>query len=268
MFPVLAFAFCLLAASAQDAPVLPPPPPRPAFAAGERRGLQQQGADSAAPPGTDDGGEATPAPPPPPKTNLKPLSVVYERDDFARQGAYPYKECLKQPGEIGGSETGSADKRAQCVPVEAGELSFCNNVAYDACMRVPSPSEYDITVEAAYTLRLTYANNEEPQTPGCLAAFKSFLCASAFPMCLEYAEIHGRSAEIERYYEIPLCWDFCLSSEMACLADGNAAALACQKLVDTGRVAPDRGGIKCQGGAGGHYVALVAFAAMAWALLL
>ncbi|GHP10374.1 hypothetical protein PPROV_000910500 [Pycnococcus provasolii] len=231
-----------------------------------RRELLQATAPPAQAPAGDGGGTpATPTGTPAPadgdaSADLQPMTVVYNRDDFTRAGPYPYKECIRQPGEIGNDP---AKTHAQCIPIEAGELTFCGGVAYDACMRVGNPSDYDLAIEASYLKRVTYSNTEETQTAARMCAFKSFLCANAFPQCLEYAELFGQSAEFERYYEIPLCWGFCVSSEMACLADGNAAALACMKLVEIGRVAPDRPGIICQGA--GH--AMHAAVAVVWAVL-
>ena len=63
--------------------------------------------------------------------------------DFGREGTYPYQQCSSLPGEIeDGEQRGENDaivRTARCIPIEAGELEFCGDVEYDACMRVISP---------------------------------------------------------------------------------------------------------------------------------
>ena len=45
--------------------------------------------------------------------------------------------------------------------------------------------------------------------------------------------------------EVPICYSYCMSAEMACGSNGALAQAACQRAVLGGRVAPDRPDVTC-----------------------
>ena len=142
----------------------------------------------------------------------KGVEVAQYFTEFARQGPYPYQICEELPGEIGEDPVTAT---ARCIPIETGELEFCANVAYDACMRVISPVEYDEQLLAAHDKRIGLWELEFPAlvTTECTDAFKLYFCLLSFPRCEEDIERPGT------FLELPLCYDFCVNSHMACIGD-------------------------------------------------
>jgi hypothetical protein len=158
--------------------------------------------------------------------------------EFTRQGPYPYQVCEELPGEIGVTET---DKTARCIPVEAGELEFCTAVSYDTCSRVVSPTLYDEQVKLAHQERIDRYSLEFPvlATTECKDAFQMYFCLLAFPRCEEDTENPGS------YIELPLCYDYCVNAHTSCSGDATFGAIACDKAVALGRVAPPRPDVTC-----------------------
>ena len=142
----------------------------------------------------------------------KGVEVAQYFTEFARQGPYPYQICEELPGEIGEDPVTAT---ARCIPIEAGELEFCTNVAYDACMRIISPVEYDEELLEAHNKRIGLWGLEFPAlvTTECTEAFKLYFCLLSFPRCEEDVERPGT------FLELPLCYDFCVNSHMACIGD-------------------------------------------------
>ena len=86
----------------------------------------------------------------------------------------------------------AARSRPQCVPIEAGELEFCDAVAYDSCVRIQEYWRFDNLVAMQYDAVLqewkdTLTANDQAALidPGCDAAFKAYFCYAAFPKCWE-----------------------------------------------------------------------------------
>lgn len=158
--------------------------------------------------------------------------------EFTRQGPYPYQVCEELPGEIGVTET---DKTARCIPVESGELEFCTSVSYDACSRVVSPTLYDEQIKLAHEERVARYTLEFPAlaTTECKDAFQMYFCLLAFPRCEEDTENPGS------YIELPLCYDYCVNAHTSCSGDPTFSAVACDKAVALGRVAPPRPDVTC-----------------------
>lgn len=142
----------------------------------------------------------------------KSIEVASYFTEFARQGPYPYQVCEELPGEIGDDPVTAT---ARCIPIESGELDFCTNVAYDACMRVISPSVYDEELQAAHDKRIGLWGLEFPDlvTTECTEAFKLYFCLLSFPRCEEDVQKPGT------FLELPLCYGFCVNSHMACIGD-------------------------------------------------
>lgn len=158
--------------------------------------------------------------------------------EFTRQGPYPYQVCEELPGEIGVTET---DKTARCIPVESGELEFCTSVSYDTCSRVVSPTLYDEQIKLAHEERVARYTLEFPAlaTTECKDAFQMYFCLLAFPRCEEDTENPGS------YVELPLCYDYCVNAHTSCSGDPTFSAIACDKAVALGRVAPPRPDVTC-----------------------
>lgn len=142
----------------------------------------------------------------------KAVEVASYFTEFARQGPYPYQVCEELPGEIGDDPVTAT---ARCIPVESGELEFCANVAYDACMRVISPVVYDEKLQVAHDERIGLWGLEFPElvTTECTEAFRLYFCLLSFPRCEQDRERPGT------FLELPLCYDFCVNSHMACIGD-------------------------------------------------
>lgn len=162
--------------------------------------------------------------------------------------------------------------------IDPGSLTFCTGVSYVSCLRVPVPAAYDKLVSdvrarlsrarfrnaltarrgwQAYALRTTRLRLEFPSASAslCTSAFQTYFCALAFPQCVA---IDGL------YVELPVCWSYCLQSEMACTS-ASVATKACTMgvkactlaasthlrrltlvcLLQAGRVAPDRPDVRC-----------------------
>ena len=145
-----------------------------------------------------------------PKT--KTVEVAQYFTAFDRQGPYPYQVCADLPGEIGDDPVTAT---ARCVPIESGELEFCGSVAYDSCMRVISPVVYDEELAEAHDKRIGLWGLEFPAlvTTECTEAFKLYFCLLSFPRCEEDVENPGT------FLELPLCYEFCVNSHMACIGD-------------------------------------------------
>eukprot|EP00793_Prasinoderma_coloniale_P005658 PRCOL_00004132-RA len=214
---------------------------------------------------TDDAAGAPPAP------------FEYQQDPFTRSSEYPYNVCNQLPGNIGEDAASYAEtyKRAKCVPIEAGELEFCDAVAYDSCVRIQEYWRFDNLVAMQYDAVLqewkdTLTANDQAALvdPGCDAAFKAYFCYAAFPKCWE-GDIEGE------YWELPLCFDYCVAANAACIGNPEAAKRVCRSQVGTGRVSPEgRTDIICMSCASGlvaklraHALLAALFAAAASAML-
>ena len=185
--------------------------------------------------------------------------VSVDLPDFTRPGPYPYPICNQQPGMVGLEE--EKEKTSMCVPIGNEELEFCADMAYDACLRLPQAGLYDDLASDAYTLALDQWKNEFAEAAarqgGCEGALKAYWCAMAFPRCQEYRAVdepQAKSLGLElELVETPICWDFCMSTEMACIGDKEQATAACLQQVRIGKVSPDRadmvGPPQCQSGA-------------------
>ena len=53
----------------------------------------------------------------------------------------------------------------------------------------------------------------QPYAAECTEAFKLYFCLLSFPRCEEDVENPGT------FLELPLCYDFCVNSHMACIGD-------------------------------------------------
>ena len=180
--------------------------------------------------------ESEDIPPPPDK-----VEVAAYFTEFTRQGQYPYQICAELPGEIGDPDTILTARSARCIPVESGELEFCAGVSYDVCSRVVSPSTYDEELQLAYEERMNRYSLEWPVlvTTECFDAFQTYLCLLGFPRCEEDSQNPGS------YFELPLCYDYCVNAHIACAQTQNKAQIACDQAVLRGRVAPPRKDVTC-----------------------
>ena len=107
--------------------------------------------------------------------------------------------------------------------IEAGELEFCAGVSYDVCSRVVSPTAYDEELQAAHDERVARYTMEWPSlaTSECFAAFKMYLCLLSFPRCDEDSQNPGT------YFEIPLCYDYCVNAHATCGSPAEKSQAAC-----------------------------------------
>ena len=187
-------------------------------------------------PGSDAAEEDPDIPPP-----VEKVEVAKYFTEFTRQGPYPYQVCAELPGEIGDPETILTARSARCIPVESGELDFCAGVNYDACSRVVSPSAYDEELQAAHDERVARYALEWPRlaTPECLEAFKMYVCLLGFPRCEEDSQNPGT------YFELPLCYDYCVNAHVSCGQPSEKSRAACDVAVARGRVAPPRKDVTC-----------------------
>lgn len=175
---------------------------------------------------------------PPP---VEKVEVAKYFTEFTRQGPYPYQICAELPGEIGDPDTILTARSARCIPVEAGELEFCAGVSYDACSRVVSPTAYDEALQAAHDERVARYALEWPSlaTVECFEAFKTYTCLLGFPRCEEDSQNPGT------YFELPLCYDYCVSAHQTCGQPYDKSQAACDVAVARGRVAPPRKDVTC-----------------------
>jgi hypothetical protein len=175
---------------------------------------------------------------PPP---VEKVEVAKYFTEFTRQGPYPYQICAELPGEIGDPDTILTARSARCIPVEAGELEFCAGVSYDVCSRVVSPTAYDEELQAAHDERVARYAMEWPSlaTSECFAAFKLYVCLLSFPRCEEDSQNPGT------YFEIPLCYDYCVNAHATCGSPAEKSQAACDVAVARGRVAPPRKDVTC-----------------------
>ena len=175
---------------------------------------------------------------PPP---VEKVEVAKYFTEFTRQGPYPYQICAELPGEIGDPDTILTARSARCIPVEAGELEFCAGVSYDACSRVVSPTAYDEALQAAHDERVARYALEWPSlaTAECFEAFKTYACLLGFPRCEEDSQNPGT------YFELPLCYDYCVSAHQTCGQPYDKSQAACDVAVERGRVAPPRKDVTC-----------------------
>jgi hypothetical protein len=134
--------------------------------------------------------------------------------EFTRQGPYPFQVCAELPGEIGDPLLILTARSARCIPVEQGELEFCVGVGYDVCSRVVSPSVYDESLQLQFEEHTARHTLEWPDlaTTECFDAFKTYICLLGFPRCEENKETPGV------YFELPLCYDYCVASHVSCAA--------------------------------------------------
>jgi hypothetical protein len=188
------------------------------------------------PSGASEGEEDADIPPP-----VEKVEVAKYFTEFTRQGPYPYQICAELPGEIGDPDTILTARSARCIPVEAGELEFCAGVSYDVCSRVVSPTAYDEELQAAHDERVARYTMEWPSlaTSECFAAFKLYVCLLSFPRCEEDSQNPGT------YFEIPLCYDYCVNAHATCGSPAEKSQAACDVAVARGRVAPPRKDVTC-----------------------
>jgi hypothetical protein len=148
-------------------------------------------------------------PPPVPKVEVQAYFT-----EFTRQGPYPFQVCAELPGEIGDPLLILTARSARCIPVEQGELEFCVGVGYDVCSRVVSPSVYDESLQLQFEEHTARHTLEWPDlaTTECFDAFKTYICLLGFPRCEENKETPGV------YFELPLCYDYCVASHVSCAA--------------------------------------------------
>lgn len=175
-------------------------------------------------------------PPPVPKVEVQAYFT-----EFTRQGPYPFQVCAELPGEIGDPLLILTARSARCIPVEQGELEFCVGVGYDVCSRVVSPSVYDESLQLQFEEHTARHTLEWPDlaTTECFDAFKTYICLLGFPRCEENKETPGV------YFELPLCYDYCVASHVSCAASLEKAQIACDVAVARGRVAPPRIDVTC-----------------------
>ena len=113
-------------------------------------------------------------------------------------------------------------------------------MSYDTCSRVVSPTLYDEQIKLAHEERVARYTLEFPAlaTTECKDAFQMYFCLLAFPRC-EDTENPGS------YVELPLCYDYCVNAHTSCSGDPTFSAIACDKAVALGRVAPPRPDVTC-----------------------
>lgn len=169
------------------------------------------------------------------------------QDAFGRAEDYAYRVCSDQPGGYDVTlRDGSTVKRSSCVSLDAGELAFCSGIAYDSCMRYDPPSMQDKRVTSAFD-RLTKAQTamapELAGDPACLETMARYMCAVAFPKC------DPDPVNTSKYYEIPVCWDYCMDAVFACMGERTTAFEVCNRSVYAGVVvSQDRPDVKCLAG--------------------
>ena len=175
---------------------------------------------------------------------LEAKEVSSQKVEFGRQASFPYQVCREQPGAVQLDD--STQPSAQCIPINLDDLTFCSMVNYDACMRVPAPGVYDDAVSDAYSLRMNYWQNEQPNfySKGCADLFKAYFCHLSYPQCLKYEEVDADAAKSNaregQYVELPLCWDYCFSTAQTCIGDKALAEKFCLTQVEIGKVSADR----------------------------
>ena len=169
------------------------------------------------------------------------------QEAFDRAVDYGYRVCSEQPGDYDVTlPDRSVVKRATCVSLDAGELAFCSGIAYDACVRYDPPSLQDKRVTSAFD-RLTKAQTAMAPLlagePICLEIMARYMCALAFPKC------DPDPVNTSKYYEIPVCWDYCMDAVFGCMGERATAFDVCNRSVYAGVVASqDRPDVKCLAG--------------------
>lgn len=185
-------------------------------------------------------------------------SATAARGQFERAVDYDYRVCSEQSGEYDVELVGGGTvKRAMCVSVDAGELGFCNGIAYDACVRTDPPLTQDKRVTLQFdrmTKMQTAIAPELAADPICLEVMAQYMCALAFPRC------DPDPVNTSKYYELPACWEYCMNAVFACMGEMDTAQDVCNRSVYAGVVASqDRPDVKCVS-AGSAVVTFVATA--------
>jgi hypothetical protein len=104
-----------------------------------------------------------------------------------------------------------------------------------------SPTAYDEALQAAHDERVARYALEWPSlaTVECFEAFKMYTCLLGFPRCEEDSQNPGT------YFELPLCYDYCVSAHQTCGQPYDKSQAACDVAVARGRVAPPRKDVTC-----------------------
>ena len=104
-----------------------------------------------------------------------------------------------------------------------------------------SPTAYDEALQAAHDERVARYALEWPSlaTVECFEAFKTYTCLLGFPRCEEDSQNPGT------YFELPLCYDYCVSAHQTCGQPYDKSQAACDVAVARGRVAPPRKHVTC-----------------------
>ena len=163
---------------------------------------------------------------------------------FSRASDYPYRVCDEQVGDYPTvQKDGTTANRARCVSLDAGELGFCQGIAYDACVRTNPASTQDKRVLTMFERMTKKQAAMSPALAGdsdCLLVMAEYMCAAAFPRC------HPDPVELTKYYEIPMCWGYCLNSVYGCTGEMASAQKICNASLATGVVvSSDRPDVKC-----------------------
>ena len=143
----------------------------------------------------------------------------------------------------------------RCQPRTTSSCPTCVSAIALACAALTATRR----LWQAFTLRTTRLRLEFPSSAAslCTSAFQSYFCALSFPQCVAIDGV---------YVELPVCWSYCMQSEMACTS-ASVATKACTMGVkaragwtstralrrpdafsvvpQAGRVAPDRPDVRC-----------------------
>jgi len=178
------------------------------------------------------------------ETTTTTTTTTTSEGPFSRALDYPYRVCDAQVGEYATlQEDGTTANRARCVSLDAGELGFCQGIAYDACVRTDPPTTQDKKVLAMFERMTKHQAAIAPMLagdPACLLVMAEYMCAAAFPRC------DPDPVELTKYYEIPMCWEYCMNSVYGCTGEMASAQKICNASLATGVVVPsDRPDVKC-----------------------
>jgi len=178
------------------------------------------------------------------ETPTTPTTPTTSEGPFSRALDYPYRVCDAQVGEYATRlEDGTTANRARCVSLDAGELGFCQGIAYDACVRTDPPTTQDKKVLAMFERMTKHQAAIAPTLagdPDCLLVMAEYMCAAAFPRC------DPDPVELTKYYEIPMCWEYCMNSVYGCTGEMASAQKICNASLATGVVvSSDRPDVKC-----------------------
>ena len=177
-------------------------------------------------------------------TTTRGQETTTSEGPFSRASDYPYRVCDEQVGDYPTvQKDGTTANRARCVSLDAGELGFCQGIAYDACVRTNPASTQDKRVLTMFERMTKKQAAMSPALAGdsdCLLVMAEYMCAAAFPRC------HPDPVELTKYYEIPMCWGYCLNSVYGCTGEMASAQKICNASLATGVVvSSDRPDVKC-----------------------